>query len=66
MAIDRHGYVGLVRVEGGMLNIAAALAPNYVKRTGGPPQALAAVLAQAGFPAIASLPDGRLARDASA
>lgn len=57
MAVGRQGYVGLVRVEEGLLNIAAALAPEFVKRAGGPPQAIATVLAQAGFPAIASLPD---------
>ena len=57
MAVDRHGYVGLVRIEGGLLNIAAVLAPDFVKRAGGPPQALAAVLAEAGFPAITSLAD---------
>ncbi len=57
MAVDRHGYVGLVRVEDGRLNIAAALAPDFVKHAGGPPQAMASVLAQAGFPEIGSLPD---------
>jgi flavin-dependent dehydrogenase len=55
MAVGRHGYVGLVRVEEGVLNIAAALAPEFVKGSGGPPQALAAVLADAGFPPIAAL-----------
>jgi flavin-dependent dehydrogenase len=55
MAVGRHGYVGLVRVEEGLLNIAAALAPEFVKSSGGPPRALAAVLDGAGFPPIASL-----------
>ena len=55
MAVGRHGYVGLVRVEDRLLNIAAALAPDFVKRAGGPPQALAAVLGEAGFPPIAAL-----------
>jgi flavin-dependent dehydrogenase len=57
MAVGRHGYVGLVRVEEGLLNIAAALAPEFVKASGGPPQALAAVLHDAGFPPIAALAD---------
>jgi flavin-dependent dehydrogenase len=57
MAVGRQGYVGLVRVEEGKLNVAAALAPDFVKRAGGPPQALAAVLAEACLPPIASLPD---------
>jgi flavin-dependent dehydrogenase len=55
MAVGRHGYVGLVRVEDGLLNIAAALAPDFVKGAGGPPQALAVVLDEAGFPPIPSL-----------
>jgi flavin-dependent dehydrogenase len=55
MAVGRHGYVGLVRVEEGLLNIAAALAPEFVKGAGGPPQALSAVLADAGFPPVESL-----------
>lgn len=56
MAVGRHGYVGLVRVEEGLLNVAAALAPDCLKGAGGAPQALAAVLDEAGFPPIASLP----------
>lgn len=57
MAVGPHGYVGLVRVETDPLNIAAALAPEFVKESGGPPAALAAVLQQAGFPAIAAIHD---------
>jgi flavin-dependent dehydrogenase len=57
MAVDRNGYVGLVRIEDGRLNIAAALAPDFVRCAGGPPQALAGILAGAGFSPIASLPD---------
>ena len=56
MAVGRQGYVGLVRVEEGLLNVAAALAPDCLKGAGGAAQALAAILDEAGFPPIASLP----------
>ena len=55
MAIARNGYVGLVRVEDGALNVAAALDPAFVKSQGAPGSAAAAILAEAGFPAISSL-----------
>jgi flavin-dependent dehydrogenase len=52
MAVGRGGYVGLVRVEEGTLNIAAAFDARLVRETGGPARAAAVVLAQAGFPEI--------------
>lgn len=52
MAVGRGGYVGLVRVEGGALNIAAAFDARLIREFGGPAQAAANVLAEAGFPAI--------------
>ncbi|MGE5193380.1 MAG: NAD(P)/FAD-dependent oxidoreductase [Deltaproteobacteria bacterium] len=55
MAVSRHGYAGLVRVEDRLLNVAAAVAPDFVRGAGGPPQALAAVLHEAGFPPIPAL-----------
>jgi flavin-dependent dehydrogenase len=58
MAVAREGYVGMVRLEGGSLNVAAALEPGFVRRSGGPGDAAAAVLADAGFPPI--VPLGRL------
>jgi len=54
MAAARGGYVGLVRVEDGALNVAAALDPHFVKQVG-VPGAAAAVLAEAGFAPIPSL-----------
>ena len=57
MAVGRQGYVGLVRVEEGLLNIAAALAPGFVKAAGGPAAAIAAVVEQAGLPRIPALPE---------
>ena len=55
MAVGREGYVGAVRVEDGGLNVAAALEPTLVRRHGGPGAAAAAIILDAGFPAIAGL-----------
>jgi flavin-dependent dehydrogenase len=57
MAVGRGGYVGLVRVESGALNIAAAFDARLVRETGGPARAAANVLTQAGFPAIPAMAD---------
>lgn len=55
MAVGRGGYVGLVRVEGDELNIAAAFDARLVRDAGGPASAAAAVLNDAGFPAIPAM-----------
>jgi 2-polyprenyl-6-methoxyphenol hydroxylase-like FAD-dependent oxidoreductase len=55
MAVGRGGYVGLVRVEGGALNVAGAFDSQLVRESRGPALAAARVLAQAGFPAIPAL-----------
>lgn len=55
MAVGRDGYVGAVRTEDGRLNVAAALAPALVRRSGSPGLAAVGVLAEAGFPPIAGL-----------
>lgn len=55
MAVGRGGYVGLVRVESGALNIAAAVDARLVRDAGGPARAAAIVLSQAGFPAIPTM-----------
>ena len=55
MAVGRGGYVGLVRVESGALNIAAAFYARLVRDAGGPALAAASVLAQSGFPAIQAM-----------
>jgi menaquinone-9 beta-reductase len=52
MACGDGGYVGLVRIEDGRLNVAAALDPELVRREGGLAGAAAAILRQAGLPAI--------------
>lgn len=57
MACAKQGYVGLVRVEEGRLNIGAALDPAWVKRCGGPGAAVTRVLRQANFPRVEGLGD---------
>lgn len=53
MAVGRGGYAGLVRMEGGQINVACAFDPPLLRSSGGAAGACQAILAQAGF---ASLP----------
>jgi flavin-dependent dehydrogenase len=53
MAVGRGGYVGLVRVEGGEINLACAVDRALLQSSGGAAGACKTVLAEAGF---ASLP----------
>jgi flavin-dependent dehydrogenase len=55
MAVGRGGYVGLVRLEDGRLDVAAAFDPGFVRTCGGPGPAAAAKLREAGFPAVPGL-----------
>jgi flavin-dependent dehydrogenase len=55
MACGSHGYVGLVRLEDGHLNIAAAFDPRFVKHWHHPGRAAETILADAGFPPIVGL-----------
>ena len=57
MACAGRGYVGLVRAEDGVTNIAAALDPSWCADMGGPAEAIADILGAAGFPAIEHLRD---------
>lgn len=59
MAIGRGGYAGLVRVEDGSLNVAAAISPSALKQAGSPAKAVAAILSEAGLPEI-GLPPANL------
>jgi menaquinone-9 beta-reductase len=59
MAVGRGGYVGVVRVEDGSLNVAAAFEPAFVRRLGTPGNAAKEVLAEAGFAPIAALESAR-------
>jgi flavin-dependent dehydrogenase len=54
MALAEDGYVGLVRVEDGSLNVAAALAPDALKGGRSAPGVVDSILGGAGWP---SLPD---------
>ena len=51
MATGSGGYVGLVRVEGNRLNVAAALDPAVVRECGGPGPAATAIMAGTGLDA---------------
>ncbi|HET6913249.1 MAG TPA: FAD-dependent monooxygenase [Rhodanobacteraceae bacterium] len=57
MACAAHGYVGLVRAEDGITNIAAALDSQWCSEVGGPERAIAEILDSAGFPVIENLRD---------
>ncbi len=48
MAVSRHGYAGAVEVEGGRVNIAAAVDPSFLKDAGGPAAAVHAIFQDAG------------------
>jgi 2-polyprenyl-6-methoxyphenol hydroxylase-like FAD-dependent oxidoreductase len=52
MACARDGYAGLVGLEDGRLDIAAAVRPAAVRRSGGIGPLVAQILAEAGFPAV--------------
>jgi flavin-dependent dehydrogenase len=53
MAVGQGGYVGLVRVEDGSLNVAAALHKDFVRACGGPGAAACEIVSGAGFPPVA-------------
>ena len=55
MACAAQGYVGLVRVENGVTNIAAALDPMRCHEAGGPAAAVMEMLRAARLPAIENL-----------
>ncbi len=55
MAIGRHGYVGLVRLEDGSLNVAAAFDGAALAAAGGPAAAASQVLSEAGFEPLPAL-----------
>lgn len=59
MACGTRGYVGLVRVEAGRLDVAAALDPIAIKASGGPGVLSAEIIRDAGFPEIPGLADSQ-------
>jgi flavin-dependent dehydrogenase len=60
MAVGRQGYVGLVRLEDGRIDVAAAVAPAAVATAGSPAAAIAGILSQAFGPERAPIPSGAL------
>lgn len=57
MAVGTGGYVGLARDESGDVHLAAAVAPQFMRRAGGPAECVAALLQQAGHPLHAACGD---------
>lgn len=55
MACGKGGYLGLVRLEDGRLDAAAAFDPGFVRKSGGPGKAAEALLVRTGFPALENL-----------
>ena len=55
MACGRAGYLGLVRLEDGRLDLAAAFDPHAVRVQGGPGRAAVELLAEVGWPAVPNL-----------
>jgi menaquinone-9 beta-reductase len=55
MAVGRAGYVGVVRLEDGMLNVAAAFEPAFVRRLGSPGSAGQKILTEGGLAPIPEL-----------
>jgi flavin-dependent dehydrogenase len=55
MAVGAGGYVGLVRLEDGSLNVAAAFDPAFVRRARTPGTAASLILKEAGAPAVSAL-----------
>ncbi len=57
LAYARAGYVGLVRLEDGRLDVATALDADAVRAAGGPGPTAAGVLAEMGWPIPPRLPE---------
>jgi len=55
MACGRSGYLGLVRLEDGRLDLAAAFDPRWIRDRGGPGTAAVELLAEVGWPAVPDL-----------
>ncbi|MGH8563161.1 MAG: NAD(P)/FAD-dependent oxidoreductase [Gammaproteobacteria bacterium] len=58
MACGRAGYVGLVRLEDGRLDVAAAFDPGALRHLGGPARAATGIIAEVGWPVPAGLAAG--------
>lgn len=58
MMCGNGGYVGLVQLEDGRLNVAAVFDPVFVRSAKGPGPAAATLIAQAGLPPVNGLKEG--------
>jgi len=58
MICGSGGYIGLVQLEDGRLNIAAAFDPWFIRSAKGPGPAAAKLIAQAGLPQVNGLNEG--------
>jgi len=58
MTVGRSGYVGLVQVEDGRLNVAAAFNKHHVKESGSPGAVANGILLEAGCASVPALDDG--------
>lgn len=59
MAVAKEGYVGLTRIEGGLLNVAAAIDPWLLRKHGEPADAVMRILRSCALPAPGGdSPDG--------
>jgi len=58
MVCGSGGYVGLVQLEDGRLNVAAAFDPAFVRSAKGPGPAAAKLIAHAGLPQVNGLNEG--------
>ncbi len=61
MAVHRGGYVGLVRLEDGKLDLAAAFDPQFTRETGSPQAAAKEILQQVGLPYLPDFDQGHWA-----
>lgn len=59
MAVGKAGYVGLVRVEGNQMDVAAAFDPQFMKMQESPGKAAQFVIQEAGFVPIPGLDSSR-------
>lgn len=59
MAVGEDGYVGMVRVEDGSLNVAAALAAGAVRARGSGRPVVEGIVRQAGWRALPGEPDAK-------
>lgn len=57
LCASHGGYVGLVRLPGGQVDVAAALDPAHVRAAGGPGAVVATLLRRAGLQPSGPLPD---------